>query len=129
MTTTMAAAAARDRRLALAGLRLTGLEDLLGTDLKLPALGSRDVHPDNVALGSCAMTAASAPEPAAQSAAEQSADQPPANALPAELDELWDRRACTTPADRGARNLVVAAGDPDDSGLFRRAAGGTRPRA
>jgi 2,3,4,5-tetrahydropyridine-2-carboxylate N-succinyltransferase len=115
----MAAAAARDRRLALAGLRLRGPEDLLGTDLKLPALGSRDAHPDHVALGSSAMTAASAPESAAQSAAEQSAEQAAANALPAELDELWDRRADLTPADAAARNLVVAAVDRIDSGLSR----------
>ncbi len=39
--------------------------------------------------------------------------------MPAEIDELWDRRADLTPADAAARELVVTAVDLIDSGLSR----------
>jgi 2,3,4,5-tetrahydropyridine-2,6-dicarboxylate N-succinyltransferase len=48
-----------------------------------------------------------------------SARQAAAAALPAGIDELWERRADLTPADAGARDLVVAAVDLIDSGQSR----------
>ncbi|MGO8961087.1 MAG: 2,3,4,5-tetrahydropyridine-2,6-dicarboxylate N-succinyltransferase [Streptosporangiaceae bacterium] len=42
-----------------------------------------------------------------------------ANPMPAEIDELWSRRAELSPADSAARDLVVAAVDLIDSGLSR----------
>ena len=39
--------------------------------------------------------------------------------MPAEIDELWTRRADLTPADSAARDLVVAAVDLIDSGQAR----------
>ena len=39
--------------------------------------------------------------------------------MPAEIDELWARRADLTPADSAARELVVAAVDQIDSGQAR----------
>jgi 2,3,4,5-tetrahydropyridine-2,6-dicarboxylate N-succinyltransferase len=41
------------------------------------------------------------------------------NAMPAEIDELWARRADLTPADSAARDLVVTAVDLVDSGQTR----------
>jgi 2,3,4,5-tetrahydropyridine-2,6-dicarboxylate N-succinyltransferase len=44
-----------------------------------------------------------------------------AAALPADIDELWERRASLTPADAVARDIVVAAVDMIDSGQARAA--------
>src|SRR5215469_4302561 len=41
------------------------------------------------------------------------------SAVPAEIDELWDRRTELTPADTHARKLVMAAVDMIDSGEAR----------
>jgi 2,3,4,5-tetrahydropyridine-2-carboxylate N-succinyltransferase len=47
------------------------------------------------------------------------ADLVTASVLPAGIDELWARRAELSPADAGARDLVVAAVDLIDSGAAR----------
>ncbi len=47
------------------------------------------------------------------------AAQAEASALPAEIEELWQRRADLSPADTGARDLVVAAVDKIDTGQAR----------
>jgi 2,3,4,5-tetrahydropyridine-2-carboxylate N-succinyltransferase len=47
------------------------------------------------------------------------ADRVPASPLPAELDELWDRRAELTPQDAAARAVVVSAVDLIDAGQAR----------
>ena len=65
------------------------------------------------------MTPASPQASAARGGALESADQDVATALPAQIDELWARRADLTPADTAARDLVVAAVDLIDSGLSR----------
>ncbi len=49
----------------------------------------------------------------------KSAAQAEASALPAEIDELWQRRADLSPADTGATELVVAAVDKIDTGQSR----------
>src|ERR1700752_4161902 len=41
------------------------------------------------------------------------------SALPADIDELWDRRASLTPADAVARDLVYEAVDMIDAGQSR----------
>jgi len=71
------------------------------------------------ALGSSAMTSPSPQASAQESAAENSAGQAVADTMPAEIDELWTRRADLTPADSAARDLVVAAVDLIDSGQAR----------
>jgi 2,3,4,5-tetrahydropyridine-2,6-dicarboxylate N-succinyltransferase len=47
------------------------------------------------------------------------AAQAEASALPAEVEELWQRRADLSPADTRARDLVVAAVDEIDTGRAR----------
>jgi 2,3,4,5-tetrahydropyridine-2-carboxylate N-succinyltransferase len=44
---------------------------------------------------------------------------PVSSPLPAEIDELWDRRAELTPADSAAREVIVAAVDQIDAGQVR----------
>jgi 2,3,4,5-tetrahydropyridine-2,6-dicarboxylate N-succinyltransferase len=44
---------------------------------------------------------------------------PRASALPADIDEVWERRSSLTPGDLAARDLVVAAVDLIDSGTAR----------
>jgi 2,3,4,5-tetrahydropyridine-2,6-dicarboxylate N-succinyltransferase len=48
-----------------------------------------------------------------------SAQEAVASDLPADIDELWERRADVTPADAVARDLVVAAVDMIDAGHAR----------
>ncbi len=63
----------------------------------------------------------SQPTPA-QVGGEHSVDlpaEPPASALPAEIEELWQRRAELSPADGQARSMVVAAVDMIDAGQAR----------
>ena len=43
----------------------------------------------------------------------------PAGALPAGIDELWERRAALSPSDAVARDLVFAAVDKIDAGQVR----------
>ncbi len=62
--------------------------------------------------------AAAAREPGVP-AGQEPVGQPGPNAMPAEIDELWARRAELTPADSAARDLVVAAVDLVDSGQTR----------
>lgn len=57
------------------------------------------------------MTHASAPGPAGAPAVQ--------SALPADVDELWERRADLSPADAVARDLVLSAVDRIDSGESR----------
>jgi 2,3,4,5-tetrahydropyridine-2-carboxylate N-succinyltransferase len=64
------------------------------------------------------MTSAS-PQASAAAAAQESAGRPVPNEMPAEIDELWARRADLTPADSAPRDLVVAAVDLVDSGRTR----------
>ncbi len=64
------------------------------------------------------MTSAT-PHSSADLDAAQAAGDAAATAIPAEVDELWARRADLTPADVGARDLVVAAVDLIDSGRSR----------
>jgi 2,3,4,5-tetrahydropyridine-2,6-dicarboxylate N-succinyltransferase len=47
------------------------------------------------------------------------AQRPAASPLPADIDELWDRRAELTPADALARDLVMAGVDQLDTGQAR----------
>ena len=48
-----------------------------------------------------------------------SMSETPASALPAVIDELWDRRAQLSPADADARKLVTEAVDLLDTGVAR----------
>ncbi len=70
-----------------------------------------------------APAAAAAPDQGAAAAADPAVTPAaaPAVALPAQIDELWERRAGLTPDDTAARTLIVDAVDRIDAGQARAA--------